>query len=35
MERRVPDISKITSLTGWIPQLNIEKMIDDMIQEEN
>jgi UDP-glucose 4-epimerase len=31
MERRVPDISKIRSLTGWEPALDIERIIGDVI----
>jgi UDP-glucose 4-epimerase len=30
MARRVPDISKIRLLTGWNPEINIEKIISDV-----
>jgi UDP-glucose 4-epimerase len=32
MARRVPDISKLTSFTGWVPKLNIKNIIDDTIK---
>ncbi len=28
MERRVPDITKITSLTGWTPKRTLDDVID-------
>ena len=30
MERRVPDISKLTKFTGWQPNLGLETIIDDV-----
>jgi len=30
MKRRVPDISKITQLTGWEPKINLPEIINDM-----
>jgi UDP-glucose 4-epimerase len=32
MARRVPDISKLTSSTGWVPKLDIKTIIDDTIK---
>ena len=32
MARRVPDITKLTSLTGWVPTLDIKTIIDDTIK---
>ena len=32
MARRVPDITKLTSFTGWVPKLNIKTIIDDTIK---
>ena len=32
MARRVPDITKLTSLTGWVPKLDIKTIIDDTIK---
>jgi UDP-glucose 4-epimerase len=32
MARRVPDITKLTSFTGWAPKLDIKKIIDDTIK---
>jgi UDP-glucose 4-epimerase len=32
MARRVPDINKLTSFTGWVPKLDIKKIIDDTIK---
>jgi len=32
MARRVPDITKLTSLTGWVPKLDIKAIIDDTIK---
>ena len=34
MQRRVPDIRKISSLTGWYPKLNLADVIDDVIAFE-
>ena len=31
MSRRVPDITKLTSFTGWTPKLDINQIIDDII----
>ena len=28
--RRVPDITKLTSFTGWLPKLDIKNIIDDV-----
>jgi len=35
MTRRVPDISKITSFTGWEPKLGLEIIIDDVSKSYN
>jgi UDP-glucose 4-epimerase len=32
MARRVPDITKLTSFTGWVPKLDIKTIIDDTIK---
>ena len=32
MARRVPDISKVTSFTGWVPKLSINHIIDDVVK---
>ena len=32
MARRVPDITKLTSITGWVPKLDIKNIIDDTIK---
>ena len=32
MDRRVPDITKLTSVTGWVPKLDIKNIIDDTIK---
>ena len=32
MARRVPDITKLTNFTGWVPKLNINTIIDDIIK---
>jgi UDP-glucose 4-epimerase len=34
MERRVPDISKIRSATGWEPKLDLDQIIGDVIDSE-
>jgi UDP-glucose 4-epimerase len=34
MERRVPDITKITTLTGWTPTLRLDEILDDVIAFE-
>ena len=34
MERRVPDISKITALTGWTPVRDLDTILGDMIAFE-
>ena len=34
MERRVPDISKIRTLTGWEPTLGLERILADVIESE-
>jgi UDP-glucose 4-epimerase len=34
MERRVPDIGKIRSLTGWEPELGLDRMVADVIEWE-
>jgi UDP-glucose 4-epimerase len=34
MERRVPDITKITSLTGWTPARTLDDILDDVIEHE-
>jgi hypothetical protein len=33
MERRVPNISLIKSLTGWVPKRDLTMMIDDIATE--
>jgi UDP-glucose 4-epimerase len=33
MERRVPNISLIKSLTGWVPKRDLTMMIDDIASE--
>ena len=35
MARRVPDITKLTSFTGWVPKLDIKTIIDDTIKSYN
>jgi len=35
MARRVPDITKITSITGWVPKLDIKNIIDDIIKSHS
>jgi len=30
MQRRVPDISKIKEVTGWVPNKNLDNIIDDV-----
>jgi UDP-glucose 4-epimerase len=32
MERRVPDTSKLRSLTGWEPLLGLDRIVDDVIE---
>lgn len=32
MARRVPDITKLTSFTGWLPKLDVKTIIDDTIK---
>jgi UDP-glucose 4-epimerase len=34
MERRIPDTSKIRSLTGWEPTLGLDRMIEDTVAFE-
>jgi UDP-glucose 4-epimerase len=34
MERRVPDITRINSLTGWEPSRSLERILDDVIDYE-
>ena len=31
MERRVPDITKINTLTGWEPTRTLDDILDDVI----
>ena len=33
MARRVPDITKLTNFTGWVPNLDIKTIIDDTIKD--
>jgi UDP-glucose 4-epimerase len=33
MRRRVPDISKIQTITGWSPKYNLSKILTDVIAE--
>ena len=30
MQRRVPDISKIESVVGWVPKLSLDQIISDV-----
>jgi len=32
MQRRVPDISKIRSLTGWEPRIGLDQIIDELVE---
>jgi UDP-glucose 4-epimerase len=34
MQRRVPNIQKITRLVGWSPMRNLEDIIRDVIEHE-
>ena len=34
MERRIPDISKIEGLTGWLPEKTLDDILDDVIAFE-
>ncbi len=34
MERRVPDITKISSLTGWTPKRTLDDILDDVIDDQ-
>ena len=34
MERRVPDTSKLEALTGWRPERDLERILDDVISFE-
>ncbi len=34
MERRVPDLGKITALTGWQPRLGLDRIVRDVIESE-
>jgi UDP-glucose 4-epimerase len=34
MERRLPDIGKITRVTGWVPSKSLEEIIRDVLQYE-
>jgi len=34
MERRMPDIAKITALTGWEPRLGLEDIVSDVVAFE-
>ena len=31
MQRRVPDIAKMESLTGWKPKFNLDNAISDIL----
>jgi UDP-glucose 4-epimerase len=33
MRKRVPDISKIDQVTGWSPQLSLERILDDVVRQ--
>ena len=35
MKRRVPDISKIRTLTGWQPENTLDNIISDVSKEYN
>jgi UDP-glucose 4-epimerase len=35
MVRRVPDISKLSSFTGWEPKLGLARIIDDVVKSYN
>ncbi|MDH4113434.1 MAG: NAD-dependent epimerase/dehydratase family protein, partial [Actinomycetota bacterium] len=34
MERRVPDIAKISALTGWSPKRTLDDILDDVIEHQ-
>lgn len=34
MERRVPDLGKIRAMIGWEPQLDLERIVDDVVAYE-
>jgi UDP-glucose 4-epimerase len=34
MERRVPDITKITALTGWRPTRGLSEILSDVIADQ-
>ena len=34
MERRLPDVTKIRSLTGWSPTRSMDDILDDVISFE-
>jgi UDP-glucose 4-epimerase len=33
MQRRIPDISKIKSALGWVPEKSLDNIIDDVAAE--
>jgi UDP-glucose 4-epimerase len=33
MTRRVPNLSKISTLTGWVPEFGIDNIIDDVVSD--
>ena len=35
MQRRVPDISKISSFIGWKPLRDLDQIIDDVIEYQS
>jgi UDP-glucose 4-epimerase len=34
MERRLPDISRIRSVTGWQPTRSLEDIVNDVVEHE-
>jgi nucleoside-diphosphate-sugar epimerase len=35
MRRRVPDISKLTALTGWMPTRTLDDILREMAADKN
>ena len=35
MQRRVPDISKISSFIGWKPSRDLDQIIDDVVEYQS
>jgi UDP-glucose 4-epimerase len=34
MQRRVPDLTRIRSLTGWAPRRSLDDILDDVVSYE-